>query len=589
MKRALIAGILLWGCSSGDTLPDATPGERQLVLVTPSGGTLGLFPADRQSLRVAYRTLPGAPVGGSKVSFAIYGDPVGSSLSADSAVTDPNGLASIEVRAAATTASFYIIISAAYAEDRRVDVAVSNEGFVSLRVSTVYTGDYSTSQVQTVQCLLYDNLSCAGLGTALGQEPIRSRDKLSVGETHVFQNLPSDSNYALRCTGRNISDQLYASGCLSIPNQLLPPSLELSVSVDLVDEPLTFEGRYQLKTTFGLPNTLRPLAGALAPWANLTDCNYDPAQLLLDCIVDALSDPQPDCIVNGTMTAEAAAVAAERGSLQSGCRGSKNDQGSNSLERLLQDKIEDNDPTLNKRLAQTETSAVLVLTQFSLKSTLQLSQPDGNGTLVATHQPNSLSFTFGGASQTYALTGAKGEAGKPIGVFQPSSGPVAAIFSNWQLAVGEHSFSLPFGLMAADALETFPWLGLQLSSLSNVPHKIVDTIHNGNLTGCEAIDAVVCLQARLSAGCLSTACPKALGAMATYLRSGFSEMGSESGTITLSGLAHVSDPNGDRVIENIGSTDEPGIWLNSSLVMGDESFPASTASFTGLRLQSAAP
>lgn len=584
MKSALIAGILLWGCSTDGALPDATTGGRQLTVVDPAGGTLGLFPADRQYLRVAYRTLSGSPVGGSRVSFAIFGDPVGSALSADSSTTDQNGLAAVEVRAAASTASFYIIISAANAEDQRVDVAVSKEGFVSLRVATVYAGDFSASQVRTVQCLLYDDLTCETLGTSVGQEPIRSRDKLSIGEAHVFQNLPSDSNYALRCTARNISDQLYASGCLSIPDRLLPPNLELAVSVNLVDEPLSFAGKYQLKSSVALPNSLRPLAAALAPWSDLTDCNNDPAQLLLDCIVDALSNPNPDCIVEGALSAEAAAVAAERGTLQAGCRGTKNSQGANSLDRLLTDRIEDQDPNLNKRLAQAETSAVLIITQFSLKSTLQLSQPNGEGTLTATHSPNSLTFTSGGATQTYALSGASGELGKPVGIFQPSSGPVAAIFSNWQLAIAEHSFSFPFGLMAADALETFPWVSLQLTSLTSVPQKIAGTILDANRVGCDAIDALVCDQARLSPGCLSKACPAALAAMATYLRSGFAELGSTGGILTSSGLAKVADPNGDRIIETIGSPQDPGVWVNANLLLGGESVAASAATFSGQRL-----
>jgi hypothetical protein len=140
-----------------------------------------------------------------------------------------------------------------------------------------------------------------------------------------------------------------------------------------------------------------------------------------------------------------------------------------------------------------------------------------------------------------------------------------------QLLLPQHWFSLRLGTAAKYAFESS---SLQRSrglagatQLVNAVFGMAKLTDQGNLlTGCAALDAVLCDQIKESRGCLLGACRTGLAALAQKLSDAFGNLDGEGLDFSLGGPVPVVDLNGDGRTDALGLLRTPagtvasGIW-----------------------------
>ena len=596
MNRALHILLLfaLLGCDEDASAVDAGPNSRSLTVANPGGPDVGLRPGAEAQLRVRYTAPAGVAIEAGQVRFAIFGDPSGSTLSTDEATTDAKGVAVITVRAGAGTSSFRVIASAQGAGNANFYIEVSDKGFGSLSVSAQYSGALPRIQLVSITHFLLPGGSCAGVDPISPGGVLRTRKAAKLEEAVLFTAITLGSARAVLTRAVTADGRARASGCVEVPGSVLKADRVLALAVQLHDLAPLIQGTYKLDTvvalpggTSGAPSWPRPLADALTPWRDLTDCKRDPAQILLDCVVDAMDTADPlDCVV-ANPSASAAAIQAERGALTTGCRGSYTVRATPSLEKLLQARMELKGKATLSALALVPASAQTQLASLTLSSTLTLTALSSAGKAVGRHELDSVTL----GPSTSAVTFKASE----IGLVNWSAYPVEASVSNtWTLKLGSHQLSLRPGLLAREALSRGV---LKPAKLPEVSTTLVSLllgllqIDSGgkNLTGCEALETMVCDAARLGPKCLSQACQLGAAALAARLDQGFSALDKHAAAdLTLSGQVELKDEDGDLKIDRLGTSKVPGVW-QMKLALGAEQVTPGEAKFTGMPVTASSP
>ena len=109
------------------------------------------------------------------------------------------------------------------------------------------------------------------------------------GETATFEYVTTTRPAAALGRANNEHGELIALGCIDLPEGTVQPDGVVAVALPLRDAVPSPVGRFAVTS----PIMFRPPPPAAAsiagPWRDLSDCPLDPAQLLLDCIIDALS------------------------------------------------------------------------------------------------------------------------------------------------------------------------------------------------------------------------------------------------------------------------------------------------------------
>jgi hypothetical protein len=193
VRIARLASLLMVVAGCGPTPQGPPDGGPPLALdvLDPPGAQIGLHYGKSVALRVRYHVDDAAAqaVSGQTVRFSIFGDPAGSTLSADHAVTDATGVATVELTAGQAEASFKVVADAVNAPEAEFDVSVSKLDFVELDVALAWPGDGTT----TLRALLYDDRDCSALPPAATQPaPFRALSKpTSTQATLQFLNLLS--------------------------------------------------------------------------------------------------------------------------------------------------------------------------------------------------------------------------------------------------------------------------------------------------------------------------------------------------------------------------------------------------------------
>jgi hypothetical protein len=584
LGRVNLLGVCLLAtlsCSDSATPVDAGDGERQLAIPAPPGPDIGLAPGGEQSLRVRH-TDGSRPLAGVKIQFAIFGDPRGSTLSADSSATNSNGEAAVMLRAGAVTARFQVRVSAPKAKDAVFYVAVSNAGFGALRVGSQYSGSLE-AKLERVSYRLYDR-ACAAIDPLKPDDSVPERVVDGVAARVAFNALPLDEDLTIVVVGADKLLHPLATGCVEVPHGTLKPKLEVLVVVALRDLPFQLGGSYALQSELYLPQApasgSRPLSDALRPWNDLSDCHEDPAQLLLDCVLDAIDPGDPlDCQL-GPPSAKTAALLAERGVLAGACRGEQTDRGTLSLDRKLRLAMEATSGSTLASIASVATSGSSLLRHLRTKSTLLMLSLSPSGEVSFSHRLDAVGFPGGGVGAVYQIS--------EVGLPQPLASPVAGGVSSWQLKIEEHSLSLRYGLLARRALGQLVLLPAGLPDTSaklagQIAALVKQPSGSTMLVGCPAIEAVACASARLPADCLGAACLTGLSALAAHLDGGFAQLDGPGANVTWRGEVELVDDNADRLADALGKTDAPGIW-KARLLMGTESVTPEESTFLGKRL-----
>lgn len=588
----VLVALALVACSDDQPAPDGGDPKRALQILNSGGQDVALRPNHEASLRLRYTDGLGTPVAHARVQFAIFGDPKGSTLSADTAATDEQGAATIKVRAGASQATFRVQVSAPGAAVTFY-IEVTNAALGALRVQSSYSG--SLAQISLVKVIfnLVSGTTCSAIDPLAPPKDSRERSAGGIGQPVTFGAVPLDRDYVVLGRAADAKGVARARGCLAVPRTVLEADQTVQVTMDLADLLPRVAGTFTVTTRLVIPQGPgsaavwpRSVAEAVRPWVDLADCHHDPAQLMLDCVLDAAEGSDPlDCVEPAKpTTTRGMLLAAERGVLAGACRGDTTARGSLSLDKRLREVMESTGKAPLVALTKVEDQALAVIGTLSLETSLELAAPDAKGISLATHRLQQV--TFGSAK-----TGQVSYKAQDIGLAAPRADSIRALIStNWQLDLARHELSLRYGLVARYALGDLVLAkaglpGRSTALVAKLVGKIKQTQGSKSLSGCPALEAVTCEAARLGPGCLGQACAQGMAALATLLDRGFVALDSHAqkgADMRMQGMVPLLDDDADLRVDRLGSSGKPGVWT-FRLGLADQLVEPKEASFTGKR------
>ena len=500
VRRLLICALMICGCGPSGTPDGGTTGAYSLSAV--GAATVGLKYGDTHMLTVRYVDDMGRPLS-DVVHFAIFGDPRGSALSSDRAMSGADGTAMVNLTAGAAEAQFTVVATATNAPDLSFDISISKFDFLELDVA-LDAADLELTQAPTLQALLYDDHTCAML-SPIGAPPIARRTASATGTTELlpFQQL---LHVTFAAVGRALDagGNVLAWGCVDLPADQLAKSRALMVPVPLTRLTQSVVGVWALdgKLPLVVPDA------TTRPWDDLARCPNAPAQQILDGIAQVLVTPPP-LFVDARAPADS-----------SGCRPSTVD-GSPSLDATLEELLtRPGSPSSALPAVIADLHTLLGAVEVTSQLTLVELGATGSGTLVAGHQLTSARFTSAGGARSMAYDLAS--TGAPI----LDEEGLAASFNSGVLSLGSQGFTLRLPSLWRHAVGDLALAprGLPADSRGYLA-AIVGVVTRGpstrRLMGCDAISDLVCAPASAPACDVGAACVASLDALATRLDATF--------------------------------------------------------------------
>jgi hypothetical protein len=137
---------------------------------------------------------------------------------------------------------------------------------------------------------------------------------------------------------------------------------------------------------------------------------------------------------------------------------------------------------------------------------------------------------------------------------------------NDNLELGTHGFTLRLGTTARLAFtrSSLASQGAPADPGAFVAALFAGATRNDNgttVTGCAALDALLCPDVGEARGCLLAACAAGLIALQHNLDAGFAAMDGEDIDFVLQGTVPVIDTDGDGAADTLGRADgDPGLW-----------------------------
>ncbi len=535
-----LAAVASGGCGGGG---DASgTGPFALMVVT---ATLHVGPGDQTSASFIL-VRGGAPAAGQTVTFTIEPpttDAAGATLTPASAITDATGTATVGVEAG-QPASFYV---QAQSQGATAEVLVVVETSGTVLVAPFFApSSTAAADTASIRVLLYDDSSCGALD--LDAPAASSRDAITLqGNGAQTAEFPFVSTTVVNAAiGQALAADgvtVVADGCVDIPGSSLLAAETVEVALPLYDAVPDPVGTYTVTSTLTFTPPLAAAPALGAAWTNLSDCPLDPAELWLDCTVDALSpataaDPL-DCVPATAPGSEGAlgdAITALRGAPllddtggPTGCRSARDAAGDESLDALSLGLFGSPVPAAIVALPGIASDATAILDSVRLISMLVVAPSGTAGSYAVTH--TLVNALFGPGWQTSVPLASLG---------LPSlQAFTTATTSDDILTIGDHGFTLRLGTTARAA---FGPLSLAPRGLpSDIPSFVsalfaLASSADGTATGCAALDGVICPAVGQPVGCATSACATGLAALAGQLEGAFSGAdgtGLDSGALRL--------------------------------------------------------
>ncbi|MFT3770911.1 MAG: hypothetical protein QM820_36290 [Minicystis sp.] len=272
----------LAACSSSETAGTGGGGGAEPVppdhatIRFDDEGTLTLAPGEARELGVV-----GEPAAPYQVAFSLLGAPLDGWLDPPVTMATTAGHALVQLHAPSQATTFHVrasLLDGDGAPGASVDraVAVSDQGFGSIRVEPVYAGHRPVTQ-WTASAVA--GTSCAALVGTLPEEPAGALTATApAGEQPVIDNAPVGPSLAVVVRAGH-----FAWGCTDTKG--LTPGSTTEVSVTVIDKALVLDGA-SLPTTFdygGSADAVAPLfasAGALLGQAFLPSGAKDGSVIL---------------------------------------------------------------------------------------------------------------------------------------------------------------------------------------------------------------------------------------------------------------------------------------------------------------------
>src|SRR4051812_16548801 len=320
----ILGATVAAGCSGGGA--DVGTGDFALTS-TATMQPLELSPNAQVTLTFIL-TDGGRPVPGQTVSFTTIGSSTagaqGATVATPSGVTGADGSVSVSVRAGLADFRVEAQIGAATAD---VTIIVATGPTGTLLVAPFMAPSSSPLPPgATIDVLLYDPtsiyhpVSCADLDLDAPAASVRAAVTLPGLDTPARFDVVSTMVVSAAVGRAYAGGALVASGCVDIPGSSVLADQTVEVRLPLTDWSPDPVGTYTVTSTLKFAPPLPAAAAVAAPWTDLCDCPLDPAQLWLDCTIDALSpatsaDPL-DCVPSTAPGGEGSlgdAIAALRG------------------------------------------------------------------------------------------------------------------------------------------------------------------------------------------------------------------------------------------------------------------------------------
>jgi hypothetical protein len=596
LGRLCALGALGMTACAGQGAPTAT--QTGGFTLAAAVDAIKLSPGDAKTVGFVVSN-HGVPAAGQTVGFTIVqgldAGAQGATLGATSAVSDASGMATVGVRAG-LIATFQVqaTLGAASAE---IAVIVETGTTGSVLVAPFFAPSSTAAATATgLTVRFYDQTSCGELNLAHPPTPARDVASLAPGGTALYEFVNTGTvsaavGQALNMTGT--ATTVLAQGCVDIPGSSLLADSTVQVALPLYDATPNPVGTFAVTSALTFQPPLAAAAALAAPWADLSDCPLDPAQLWLDCTIDALSgsssnDPL-DCspsIFPGGEGALGDALMALRGlallddsGATTGCRSTKTGAGAESLDALALGLFGSPTPPALLALPAVAADAGSLLDAVTLQSVLAIEPSEVAGEYLVTHTLSTA--VFGPPAGAGAVTLAA--LGLPI-----LTATTTASDDDGLLTIGSHGFTLRLGTAARAAFGPLSLVprGLPATATALVPALFaLASSADGTATGCAALDAVLCPAVSEPLGCLLTACAAGLSALAARLDGAFAEADGPGLDLYLSGSAPLFDTHGDGTASVLGSTGitpkQVGLWsVDLRTALGRVQ---STASLNGVR------
>jgi len=541
-------------------------------MLLPNPMFLGLKPGQAGDIQFRL-SIGGVPVAGDPITLTIpdaSAEAGGATLTHLSTTTDASGTATVTVQAG-QTAMFHVHAVARVEVD--VEVAVAPTGQFGAIVAIPFLTETTSSPVRNVEVMLFDGRTCTDI--AASRPPSLTANRVQLvsldNESERFATISTGASSAL--VGHALSDStaILATGCVDVPGGALDPGGSVTVRLPLSVTAPDPSGTYAVTSTFFFSPTFPGAADLAAPWRDLSDCPLDPAQMWLDCTIDALStsaDDPLDCLPAPAPGSEGAlgdALTALRGvplgsGTQAGgsCRGGRDANGQVSVDALALGLFSPPGAPLPAPVAELPAianDATHVLDQLTLVSTLVIEPGSAAGNFVATHTLDSAQLAPD--KQPIPLA----PLALPI-----LSASAAATAAAGVLTIGAHGFTVRLGTVADAAFSA----SLVARGQEGDPTAFVETLIGLAAApagkGCAALDATLCPRVGSPTGCLVAACADGVAAMAARLAHAFDGANGVGLDFTLQGSAPIvaisrATGYGNRVhLGGVSSRESPGAW-----------------------------
>jgi hypothetical protein len=547
--------------------------------IVPSSESVGIRPG--QSTLLTYHVLDehDAPVPDLVLQFSIIDDPStpeddarGSTLSFDRGVTDAAGAAFLQVIAGPQPTDFKVRASSARAPDAEVLVIVTMAAFAPVELAPQLADPAPVgTDVTTVRLRLVEGTTCAAVRVQDIPRGLLPVQTIPLGSVALFSTVNTETNHAATAKGLDTTGAARAAGCVDLPGSLLMEAAPVRVVVPLHLLRLVPPGRY-LATSQLLFRTPPPPGATMLgdAWNELAQCPMDPARLWLDCTLDALrtdpADPS-DCRPTDNEGPLGIKLLPRRGvplpvPASGRCRDRNDSAGRPSHEALVDALFPAERPPLLATLKATAGEARQLLDSLKLVSMLIISPTSTVDRYQIEHRLLSIEFPLAAHQAVVDL----GQMGAPM---------ISAPFVNGtargnDLAVGSHAFTLRLGTAASLA---FTAASLQprgaLGDASAFPGDLFALATRDDrgtvLTGCAALDALLCSDVGEARGCLLAACTEGLAALGRRLTAGFAALDGPDLDFVLGGSVPLLDSDGDGQVDSLGMinrapSSSPGLW-----------------------------
>ena len=591
----LLVAVAATGCRSNAPVPlaDAAPPSGLTLSAAPD--SLVIRPGGSGRLRFVLRDGRNLPISGYVVDFSIVGDGgdggvAGAQLSTEQALTDSNGAAALEIIVgdlASDNSPVAFVLSAVCQGSAPVqaDILVTTNAY-SVAILPVPDDDLLGSEsVTTTRLSFYDNTTCSVLDlNNLNAAPNRPRPPhvpIAIGSSLEFSGVASQGNSAVVGLAMDSGNIVRIGGCVDVPGPSLLESepIQATLFMDhLFPVPL---GSYQAVSSFEFASPLSATVEIQSAWQQWARCPLDPARLWLDCTIDALaSDPATDpndCIPvpgaegtlgdlilphRGTTVAPLAGTVAS--TTDTACHDRTDSAGRTSLEVTVDALFAGARAQLaGANLSAFPTEIATLLDSVRLDSGLTVTESTPTNSYFIRHDLTGLTFPDAPAPNSFETS--------VLGLPVTTASWILATLNSGQLAISEHGFTLRLGTSARYAFEDSSLTSrgaYDSGSLVTFIFGLAQLNDHGTiLTGCAALDAVVCDEIQQPRSCLLAVCQTGLAALGTKLSGVFGDLDGDGLDFFLSGSAPVVDLDGDGQVDALGlasgagaSPAGPGLW-----------------------------